>query len=222
MGLPIRAAVLGLVAATTMSPRTAAADPVAITNGYFTAGTVDTSAQAMLNGDGFGLNAFIEAYISTLSLSCTPCAPGTTLDLGGSFEGPRASGSAFVDGVTYSEVFLDGMTGTFSSPAFVISGTDSVRVTRPFTFSAVVSGYLLDPFVYGITQPAFTKTLSGTGVASATFLFNDDETPLFFGTGLRYDFTNPGATPEPATLLLVATGVAIGALGRRRGRSVRI
>lgn len=205
-----------VLASVAILPRSAAADPVEITSGYFSAGTLTTYAQTTMNGDDFGLNAFLDAYISTLSLRCVPCAPGTTLDLGGSFEGPQAGGSAVVDGVSYPEIFLDGMTGTFSSPSFTISGEQSVTVERPFTFSAVVSGYLLDPNVFGVTDPAFTKTLVGSGTASAAFLYNGVETPLFFGTALRYDFANVHTTPEPTTLLLIGTGAALAGLRRRR------
>ena len=215
MRLSTQTAVL-VLASVMVLPKPAAADPVDITSGYFTAGTVTTYAHTVMNGSGFELNAFLEAYISTLSLACTPCAPGTAVDLGGSFLGPQANGSAVVDGVSYPEIFLEGMTGTFSSPSFTISGTESVTVERPFTFTGVVSGYLLDPNIYGRTDPAFTKSLVGAGTASAAFLFNGVETPLFFGTALRYDFTNPHATPEPATLFLVGSGAALAAARRRR------
>jgi PEP-CTERM motif len=218
MRLSTQTAVLVLLSVTVL-PQPAAADPVEITSGYFTAGTLTTYAQTVMNGSGFGLKAFLEAYVSTLSLECTPCAPGTTIDLGGSFLGPQANGSAVVDGVSYPEIFLEGMTGTFSSPSFTISGTQSVTVERPFTFSGVVSGYLLDPNIYGRTDPAFTKSLVGAGTASAAFLFNGDLTPLFFGTALRYDFTNLHTTPEPATLFLVGSGAALAGLRRRKRAS---
>lgn len=219
MRIPTRAGVLALVVAVTMVPRPAAADPVVITSGYLTVNEVlITNARLVLNGDGFALDAFAESFSSLLSLACLPCAPGTSVNLGGSFEGPRAAGSAFVDGVAYSSIFLDGMTGTFSSPAFQISGAQSVTISRPFTFSATISGYLLDPWVHGLTDPAFTKTLSGRGTASATFLYNDADTPLFWAEDLRYDFADAAPIPEPATLLLFGTSATIVALRRRRAR----
>jgi hypothetical protein len=219
MHIATRAGLPALIVAVTMALAGAVeAEPIKITGGHVTAEVVSGSARMVVNGDGFALDAFVEAYSSVLSLACTPCAPGTTVSLGGSFEGPRAAGSAFVDGVAYSEIFLDGMTGTFSSPSFEISGTQDVTIVRPFTFSGTLSGYVLNPFVHGLTEPAFTKTLSGRGTATATFLFNDTDGPLFFPENLRYDFAGDAApVPEPSTLLLFGTGAALAALLRRRG-----
>jgi hypothetical protein len=213
-----RAGLLALVGAVMVAlPGAAQADPIRLTSGYVAAEVSTPSARMVVNGDGFALDAFVEAYQSVLSLSCTPCATGTTVSLAGSFAGSRAAGSAVVDGVSYSEIFLDGMTGTFSSPSFQISGTQNVTISRPFTFSGTVSGYLLNPFIHGLTEPAFTKTLSGHGTASATFLFNGSDTPVFFAENLRYDFSGETApVPEPATLLLFGAGATFAALRRRR------
>jgi hypothetical protein len=199
-------------------PGTATADPIAITSGFVGAEVLSGFSRLHIEGDGFVLTGAAEAYVSSLGLSCTPCQPGATLDLGGAYGGPRAAGSAFVDGVAYSQIFLDGMTGTFTSPSFQIAGAQDLTVTRDFSFSGTVSGYLLDPWVYGLTEPAFTKTLSGRGTATATFLFSDNEDPLFMGHDLRYDFTSASPTPEPASLILLGTGAAIVALRRAVSR----
>src|SRR3954453_7828260 len=166
MRITTRAGLLAFVVTVTIAlPGAVAAEPISITSGHMDAEVVIGSARMVVSGDGFALNAFIEAYSSVLSLACTPCAPGTTVNLGGSLAGPRAAGSAFVDGVAYPQIFPDGITGTFLSPPFEISGSQNVTVTRPFTFSGTVSGYLLDPFVNALAEPAFTKTLSGRGTA---------------------------------------------------------
>jgi hypothetical protein len=213
--LTLRGLQLALLAALAW-PSPAAADPIRITSGFVDAGAVDPRAQFALEGEGFSLAGFAEAFSSTLSLQCVPCAPGTTLDLGGAFHGPDAAGSGVVDGVTYSEIFLDGMTGTFSSPSFQIFGDQALTIVRNFTFTGTITGYLLDPSVHGFTEPAFTKMLTGQGTVRGEFLFNADETPLFFATNLQYEFTDAAQVPESATLLLFATGAAMAALRRRR------
>lgn len=200
-------------------PSLAAADPVRITSGYVQSGGFDPRAQFSLEGDGFSLTGFAVALNSTLLLACVPCVAGTTLDLGGAFHGTDAAGSGVVDGVTYSEIFLNGLTGTFSSPSFQISGDQALTITRNFTFTGTVSGYLLNPFVYGFTEPAFTKTLTGEGIARGEFLVNADKPPLFFANRLRYEFTGPDPVPEPATLVLLGSGAALVALRRRRSPS---
>jgi hypothetical protein len=199
-----------------VGPSLAAADPIRITSGFVHAGAVDPSAQFLLEGEGLSLAGFAQAFSSTLSLECVPCAPGTTLNLGGTFHGPDAAGSGVVDGVAYSEIFLNGMTGTFSSPSFQISGDEALTIMRNFTFTGTISGYLLNPSVYGFTEPAFTKTLTGQGIVRGEFLFNADETPLFFARDLHYEFSDTAPVPEPATLLLFGTGAAMAVWRRRR------
>lgn len=198
-------------------PGTATAEPIAITNGYVESEIISGRSQLHFEGDGFLLTAWVEALVSTLGQLCTPCAPGTTLDLGAVNGGSRAAGSALVDGVAYPEIFFDGMTGTFSSPSFQITGAGDVTVSRDFTFSGIVSGYLLNPWVTA-SDPVFTKSLSGQGTATATFLYNDADIPLFWPSSLRYDFTDAAPVPEPATLVLFGTGAAIAAQRRRRAQ----
>jgi hypothetical protein len=202
--------------ATLAGPSLASADPIRITSGFVQAGALDPRAQFALAGDGFSLTGFAQSLNSTVSLRCVPCVAGTALDLAGEFHGPDAAGSGVVDGVTYSEIFLNGMTATFSSPSFQLSGDQTVTIVRDFTFTGTIRGYLLNPFVYGFTEPAFTKTLTGQGIVRGEFLVNADEPPLFFSTGLRYEFTGQDPVPEPGTLVLLGSGAALVALRRRR------
>jgi hypothetical protein len=201
-------------------PRVATADPIAITSGHVESQILSPRPRVLLEGSGFLLDVALEGFDVSLALTCTPCAPGATVDLGARFGGPAGSGRATVDGVVFPQIFVDGITGTFDSPSFELTGAGDVTVTRPFAFSGVVSGFVLDPFVHGTTDPAFTKTLRGQGIVTGTFLFSDTGQPLFTAHDIRFDFSDAGAVPEPATLVLCISGTAALA-ARRHGRKRR-
>lgn len=203
-------------------PGAVSADPVVVTSGYTEVELNLGLLRGELIGDGFRMTFSGDGFESDVAFQCSPCTPGDTVALSGRFNVPRLSGSAQVDGVTYPTIYFDGMEGIFSSPSFVIDGTSTVTLTQPFTFSGMVSGYLLDPFIHGFTTPEFTRTLFGSGTASATFLFVGPAAggPLFDATDLRYDFEAVGPVPEPATLLLTVAGLAGAVRARRRSRGI--
>jgi hypothetical protein len=124
-----------------------------------------------------------------------------------------------VDGTTYPQVYFDGMTGTFASPSFVVTGESTFTATQPFTYTGLVSGYLINPWVSGFTEPVFTKMLTGQGTASATFNFvrfaEGDGGAFFSVANPRYDFGEAAPVPEPATMLLCGGGAAFLLLRRR-------
>jgi hypothetical protein len=210
-----------VLSATAFLPRAAAADPVVITSGQVEAQPVSAFFRLIFEGHEFFLRAGGVAYSSTVGLECVPCVPGTIVDLGGSFNLPIASGAATVDGVTYPEIWVDGMTATFTTPSVIVAGSSVTTISALFTFSGTISGFLENPLTRPAdVPPAFTKSVVGSGRATGTFVLSLDENPVFTATSLRYDFGQADPVPEPATMFLCAAGAAALAMRRRRRRSV--
>lgn len=203
--------------------RPAAADPVLITSGSVETHILNGLANVFIEAQDFRLRVGLDAFRAALAVECVPCAPGSTVSFGGTFNSPRGSGSAFVDGVAYPRIFVDGMTGTFTTPSTQVTGTSTTTLSAPFFFSGTVNGYLIDPFTEGPSDPVFTKAFVGSGTAAARFIYADVEGgPFFTATDLRYDFGDAAAVPEPSTFLLGAVGATILAARRRRARRQRV
>jgi hypothetical protein len=148
---------------------------------------------------------------------CTPCTPGSILDAGGILSTTVfGAGTLTLDGVTYS------VTESMDSPAtlymrlsgFLLAPTFaglSTSVTVPFTMHSLV---LID----GVQR----ATIRGGGNATVFFApspsFPEDG-PQWWTSRVRYDFSDSAPVPEPATLLMVGSGLAAAAYAKRRRRS---
>jgi hypothetical protein len=147
------------------------------------------------------------------------CFSGDSLQMGGTTNGDAfiGTGTVVTNGVTFTnaQVFLDGV---FVAPPAVVPGEQSiVSVTSPFTFSGTLRAVSGDDEI-------LRQALIGSGTAAAQLFLLDpgagfaDENNAI---GYRFD-ASATATPEPATLLLMLSGVA-GLTGGRwtRGRASR-
>ena len=78
----------------------------------------------------------------------------------------------------------------------------------------------------GDPVPVFLRAaFTGAGAATTTFGLQrqPDGIDRFVLESVRYDFENPAAVPEPATIGLLATGLAVLVARRRqKGRTARI
>lgn len=128
-------------------------------------------------------------------------------------------GTLVVHGTTYSLLaespFVSGH-GSFHFTAMStipVSNEATIVVSAPFTMNGFLSSQSPSPISFSFT---------GEGIASATLVRNANGSYSFDGfQGVRYTFTS---TPEPATILLLASGLAGvgGVLRKRRVQSLMV
>ena len=201
----------------------ALADPIVIRSGDLFADHLDPSGPPIgvhLAGDGgFTLSirgTYLPGAVSPVdtcgSGAWPTCSVGDPISIAAHLFGSNAFGTATLDGVTYSSVGGSNpgdpqVSLQFSGPDLI--APDGFSVSGPFTFAGVFS----------FTDPggmARTQQLVGGGVVRLSFhrgFPNQDSLDL---TGANYEFADP--IPEPASMLLVGTGVALAARRMHRRR----
>jgi hypothetical protein len=202
-------AVLGLWL---MNVTPAYAEPVRIvTSGFIYQLVEDGETGAAFFGDGFALTG-AEVGIVPGDV-CTPCTPGSTLDLDATITlNAFPPGTATVDGRTYDEVFfggtLDVEAGSVIVPDVPVGGPYP-QLGAAFTFTGMLQGFA---DVTRTGTPLFSLLVSGAGRTTLGF-FNYPTQNGITTDGRQLEFEQVAATPEPGSLLLFASGAAW--LGRR-------
>ena len=187
------------------------ADPILITGGSTFLPWDGEGASGSFQGDGFSVNT--EGAGGGVFVLSTGIA---NLDGTFSFTNFGGSGShtwhVTVNGIEY-DAFLSGSLAFDVIPVVIPAASAGSQLTLSAPFSA--AGRLIGTTAaLGTGSVLFDVLLAGQG--TATVHATAAQTNSFRTPGVLYEFAAaPTATPEPATLLLMGTGLA-GVMMRRR------
>ncbi|HEX5476207.1 MAG TPA: PEP-CTERM sorting domain-containing protein [Vicinamibacterales bacterium] len=197
-----------------IAPAVAHADTIRITSGF-----VDFDNDPLtfaLSGSGFDMHwdTFAATPDIGSAYQCYPCASGSTLSMSAEFSGNQLGDIAAPD---EPAVYLGGDL-SFASDSITIPadldqlGAREFSVRRPFTMTGTLLGFS-DPSRTG--APLFSHDLTGAGHASIIFAPGDE--PNSWRTDIwAFGFEDAATTPEPASLVLLGTGLAFCLIRRRR------
>jgi hypothetical protein len=191
--------------------QTARAEPIAITAGYMFVGPSIDDSFMWAAGNGFSFTV-LDTFPPTQRCSITaPCAPGDLVNLS---ETDRAWDDVF--GV----IDIDGRSEDFISANLLFDITaGDVILDEEFSYSPTEATYSFLGRLKGTTLSGvpFDREVMGRGSADALLSLDRFE---YGHLNVEYRFASAEPVPEPATFLLLGSGL-LGIVLRRRQRAAR-
>jgi hypothetical protein len=212
--------ILSLVAVGVFLTNEANADPILITVGRMFLPQNQEATVHLEGARGFTLNAFnpFMPPVTDANWMCSGspdpiCLPGERIPLNTGSGDSDLGALVTLDGETFTIGLRSDQGSGFISfnSSFVVPDftADQVTVFTPFTFT----GLVIPPLGQSLTP------LVGSGTVRLDLAqVNSTGGPRWKFQQASYDFQSPAAVPEPATLVLVGSGI-VGCLLRRRQRA---